>query len=205
MSPTRKFREQLPPSRERRPGTLTRAHLFLNPLFPGAYQNEKVRRGAPACGLPLRYSFIDRVHGVSWLINWSRPPSRTRFARLPALRRPAPGRLLKTIADSHPASSRCAKGDYLFHEGEPSHGFLCACRKARSTCHRDQSQRARSRSSKSSRAGESFAEAAVATLTGYPADAPGGRALPGAPRAGKPASWPCSSASRSSPCACSAP
>ncbi len=62
-----------------------------------------------------------------------------------------------------------AKGDYLFHEGEPSHGFYIV-QKGAINAHRVNSA-GKEQVIRIFRARESFAEAALATLPGYPADA----------------------------------
>lgn len=75
---------------------------------------------------------------------------------------------LKTIADITLVKS-LAKGDYLFHEGEPSHGFYIV-QKGAINVHRVNPS-GKEQVIQIFRAGDSFAEAALATLTGYPADA----------------------------------
>ena len=62
-----------------------------------------------------------------------------------------------------------AKGDYLFHEGEPSHGFYVV-QKGAINAHRVNAA-GKEQVIHVFRAGESFAEAALATDRGYPADA----------------------------------
>ncbi len=62
-----------------------------------------------------------------------------------------------------------AKDEYLFHEGEPSQGFYVVQRGA-INIHRV-SAGGKEQVIHVFRAGESFAEAALATATGYPADA----------------------------------
>jgi CRP/FNR family transcriptional regulator len=62
-----------------------------------------------------------------------------------------------------------AKGDYLFHEGEPSHGFYVV-QKGAINVHRVNAS-GKEQVIHVFRAGESFAEAALATERGYPADA----------------------------------
>jgi len=61
------------------------------------------------------------------------------------------------------------KGDYLFHEGDPAHGFYVVQRGAVSV-HRV-SAAGKEQVIHVFRAGESFAEVALATERGYPADA----------------------------------
>ena len=61
------------------------------------------------------------------------------------------------------------KGEYLFHEGNPSHGFYIIQRGAINV-HRV-NPAGKEQVIKVFRAGESFAEAALATVSGYPADA----------------------------------
>ena len=61
------------------------------------------------------------------------------------------------------------KGDYLFREGEPSQGFFIA-QKGAINIHRVNAA-GKEHVIHIFRAGESFAEAALATPTGYPADA----------------------------------
>ncbi len=61
------------------------------------------------------------------------------------------------------------KGEYLFHEAEPAHGFYVV-QKGAVNIHRV-SAVGKEQVIKIFRAGESFAEAALATTTGYPADA----------------------------------
>ena len=63
----------------------------------------------------------------------------------------------------------CAKGAYLFHEGEPSHGFYIVQRGAISI-HRVNAA-GKEQVIHVFHAGESFAEAALASEAGYPADA----------------------------------
>jgi CRP/FNR family transcriptional regulator, dissimilatory nitrate respiration regulator len=62
-----------------------------------------------------------------------------------------------------------AKGDYLFHEGDPSRGFYIVQQGAINV-HRVSST-GKEQVIHVFRAGESFAEATLATETGYPADA----------------------------------
>jgi CRP/FNR family transcriptional regulator, dissimilatory nitrate respiration regulator len=62
-----------------------------------------------------------------------------------------------------------AKGEYLFHEGEPPHGFYVVQRGA-INAHRVNAA-GKEQVIHVFRAGESFAEAALATDRGYPADA----------------------------------
>jgi len=62
-----------------------------------------------------------------------------------------------------------SKGDYLFHEGEPSHGFYIV-QKGAINVHRV-SAAGKEQVIHIFRTGESFAEATLATETGYPADA----------------------------------
>lgn len=62
-----------------------------------------------------------------------------------------------------------AKGDYLFHEGEPSQGFYVV-QSGAVNVHRV-SAAGKEQVIHVFRAGESFAEAALASPTGYPADA----------------------------------
>jgi CRP/FNR family transcriptional regulator, dissimilatory nitrate respiration regulator len=61
------------------------------------------------------------------------------------------------------------KGEYLFHQGDPSHGFYIM-QKGAINVHRV-NQAGKEQVIKIFRAGESFAEAALATASGYPADA----------------------------------
>ena len=61
------------------------------------------------------------------------------------------------------------RGDYLFHEGEPAHGFYIVQRGAINV-HRVNSA-GKEQVIRVFRPGESFAEATLATLPGYPADA----------------------------------
>lgn len=61
------------------------------------------------------------------------------------------------------------KGEYLFHEAEPAHGFYVV-QKGAVNIHRV-SAVGKEQVIKIFRAGESFAEAALATTAGYPADA----------------------------------
>jgi CRP-like cAMP-binding protein len=61
------------------------------------------------------------------------------------------------------------KGDYLFHEGDPAHGFYVIQRGAVNV-HRVNAA-GKEQIIHVFRAGESFAEAALATVAGYPADA----------------------------------
>jgi len=62
-----------------------------------------------------------------------------------------------------------ANGEYLFHEGEPAHGFYIVQRGAINV-HRVNAA-GKEQVIHIFRAGESFAEATLATATGYPADA----------------------------------
>jgi CRP/FNR family transcriptional regulator len=62
-----------------------------------------------------------------------------------------------------------AKGDYLFHEGDPAHGFYIVQRGAVNV-HRVTAG-GKEQVIHIFRAGDSFAEVAVASPTGYPADA----------------------------------
>src|SRR5512144_1535654 len=61
------------------------------------------------------------------------------------------------------------KGDYLFHEGDPAHGFYIVQRGAVNV-HRVTAT-GKEQVIQVFRTGESFAEVALATATGYPADA----------------------------------
>ncbi len=61
------------------------------------------------------------------------------------------------------------KGDYLFREGEPAHGFYIV-QKGAINVHRVNAG-GKEQVIQIFRAGSSFAEATLATLTGYPADA----------------------------------
>jgi CRP/FNR family transcriptional regulator len=61
------------------------------------------------------------------------------------------------------------KGEYLFHEAEPSHGFFIV-QKGAINVHRV-NPAGKEQVIRVFRTGESFAEAALATSTGYPADA----------------------------------
>ena len=61
------------------------------------------------------------------------------------------------------------RGDYLFHEGDPAHGFYIVQRGAVNV-HRVTAA-GREQVIHIFRTGDSFAEAALATATGYPADA----------------------------------
>jgi CRP-like cAMP-binding protein len=61
------------------------------------------------------------------------------------------------------------KGDYLFHEGDPAHGFYVVQRGAVNV-HRVNAA-GKEQVIHVFRAGESFAEVALASATGYPADA----------------------------------
>jgi CRP/FNR family transcriptional regulator, dissimilatory nitrate respiration regulator len=61
------------------------------------------------------------------------------------------------------------KGEYLFHEGEPAHGFYIV-QKGAVYVHRVNSA-GKEQVIRVFRSGESFAEATLATLPGYPADA----------------------------------
>jgi CRP-like cAMP-binding protein len=63
----------------------------------------------------------------------------------------------------------CAKAAYLFHEGEPAHGFYIVLRGAVSV-HRVNAA-GKEQVIHVFHAGESFAEAALASAAGYPADA----------------------------------
>jgi len=67
------------------------------------------------------------------------------------------------------ATKLLEKNDYLFHEGDPSHGFFIVQRGAVNV-HRVTSG-GKEQVIHVFRAGESFAEIAVASPTGYPADA----------------------------------
>jgi CRP/FNR family transcriptional regulator, dissimilatory nitrate respiration regulator len=75
---------------------------------------------------------------------------------------------LAGIADLASVKS-LAKGDYLFHEGEVSHGFYVV-QKGAINVHRVNAS-GKEQVIHVFRAGESFAEAALATDKGYPADA----------------------------------
>lgn len=75
---------------------------------------------------------------------------------------------LKIVADITVVKS-LAKGDYLFREGEPSHGFYIV-QKGAINVHRVNAS-GKEQVIQIFRAGESFAEAALARLAGYPADA----------------------------------
>lgn len=75
---------------------------------------------------------------------------------------------LRAIADLA-ISKHLAKGDYLFREGEFSHGFFVVQQGAINV-HR-LSSIGKEQVIRIFRAGESFAEATLATETGYPADA----------------------------------
>jgi CRP/FNR family transcriptional regulator, dissimilatory nitrate respiration regulator len=75
---------------------------------------------------------------------------------------------LKIIADITVVKS-LAKGDYLFREGETSHGFYIV-QKGAINVHRVNAS-GKEQVIQVFRAGESFAEAALASLVGYPADA----------------------------------
>ena len=75
---------------------------------------------------------------------------------------------LERIADVSVAKS-LEKGDYLFHEGDLAHGFYVIQRGAVNV-HRVNAA-GKEQIIHIFRAGESFAEAALATPTGYPADA----------------------------------
>jgi CRP/FNR family transcriptional regulator, dissimilatory nitrate respiration regulator len=75
---------------------------------------------------------------------------------------------LEKIADVTVVKS-LAKGDYLFHEGDPAHGFYVIQRGAVNV-HRVNAA-GKEQIIHVFRTGESFAEAALATPTGYPADA----------------------------------
>jgi len=75
---------------------------------------------------------------------------------------------LEKIADVSIVKS-LEKGDYLFHEGDPAHGFYVVQRGAVNV-HRV-SATGKEQVIHVFRAGESFAEVALATETGYPADA----------------------------------
>jgi len=78
---------------------------------------------------------------------------------------------LRTIADIT-VSKRLAKGDYLFHEGEPARGFYIVQQGAINV-HRV-STTGKEQVIRVFHSGESFAEATLATESGYPAD---GRAV----------------------------
>jgi CRP/FNR family transcriptional regulator len=78
---------------------------------------------------------------------------------------------LRAIADIT-VPKHLAKGDYLFHEGEPSRGFYLVQQGAINV-HRVSSG-GKEQVIHVFRTGESFAEATLATETGYPAD---GRAI----------------------------
>jgi CRP-like cAMP-binding protein len=67
------------------------------------------------------------------------------------------------------AVRRLEKGDYLFHEGEPARGFY-VIQNGAVNVHRVNAA-GKEQVIHIFRAGESFAEAALATPTGYPADA----------------------------------
>ena len=75
---------------------------------------------------------------------------------------------LRLIA-SFASSIHLAKGDYLFHEGEPSRGFYVV-QSGAINVHRV-SAAGKEQVIHVFRVGESFAEAALASPTGYPADA----------------------------------
>ena len=75
---------------------------------------------------------------------------------------------LEKIADVSVLKS-LEKDDYLFHEGDPAHGFYVIQRGA-VNIHRVNAA-GKEQIIHVFRAGESFAEAALATPTGYPADA----------------------------------
>ena len=75
---------------------------------------------------------------------------------------------LENIADLAVVKS-LNKGEYLFHEGEPAHGFYIVQRGAINV-HRV-SQSGKEQVIHIFRVGESFAEATLATDKGYPADA----------------------------------
>ncbi len=79
-----------------------------------------------------------------------------------------PGEDLQAIA-SFVRSLELPKGDYLFHEGEPSQGFYVV-QSGAVNVHRV-SAAGREQVIHVFRAGESFAEGALASPTGYPADA----------------------------------
>jgi CRP/FNR family transcriptional regulator len=79
----------------------------------------------------------------------------------------APSDLHAVVAITIPR--QLAKGDYLFHAGEPSHGFYVVQQGAVNV-HRVSSA-GKEQVIHVFRAGESFAEATLATDTGYPADA----------------------------------
>ncbi len=70
---------------------------------------------------------------------------------------------------SFASSINLAKGDYLFHEGEPSRGFYVV-QSGAVNVHRV-SAAGKEQVIHVFRVGESFAEAALASPTGYPADA----------------------------------
>src|ERR1019366_6796168 len=75
---------------------------------------------------------------------------------------------LENIADVSILKS-LEKGDYLFHEGDPARGFYVVQRGAVNV-HRVNAA-GKEQIIHVFRAGESFAEVALATETGYPADA----------------------------------
>jgi CRP/FNR family transcriptional regulator, dissimilatory nitrate respiration regulator len=75
---------------------------------------------------------------------------------------------LEKVADVSVVKS-LEKGDYLFHEGDPAHGFYIIQRGAVNV-HRVNAA-GKEQIIHVFRAGESFAEAALATVAGYPADA----------------------------------
>jgi len=75
---------------------------------------------------------------------------------------------LEKIADVSAVKS-LEKGDYLFHEGDPAHGFYVVQRGAVNV-HRVNAA-GKEQIIHIFRAGDSFAEAALATPMGYPADA----------------------------------
>jgi CRP/FNR family transcriptional regulator, dissimilatory nitrate respiration regulator len=79
----------------------------------------------------------------------------------------APGDLAAIAAITLPKT--LAKGEYLFHEGEPPHGFYLVQRGAVNV-HRVNAA-GKEQVIHVFRTGESFAEATLATETGYPADA----------------------------------
>jgi CRP/FNR family transcriptional regulator len=79
-----------------------------------------------------------------------------------------PGPDLKSVADIT-VTKTLTKGDYLFHEGEPARGFYVVQQGAINV-HRVGSS-GKEQVIHVFRAGESFAEATLATETGYPANA----------------------------------
>ena len=78
-----------------------------------------------------------------------------------------PGDLQHILAISVVKS--CVKDAYLFHEGGPAHGFYIVLRGAASV--RRVNAAGKERVIHVFRAGEAFAEAALASMAGYPADA----------------------------------